>query len=159
MLLCNISMYVLLFGRYSVICPSTFAKLASDPRACAQKSLIEAGLNPDNFRCGTTKVNMENHTERLTPVAQLLIKPHKDFIYFIYLWTIDWFGWSLMNQYVWRGNLPLILLVSTILNDLICNILHLQGWWLLLKYNSSLYFVLHLSRIVFFQINWNSWAN
>merc|ERR1712142_1003779 len=42
--------------RCSVICPSTFAKLASDPRACAQKSLIEAGLNPDNFRCGTTKV-------------------------------------------------------------------------------------------------------
>merc|ERR1719376_74853 len=42
--------------RYSIISPKTFAKLAGDPQACAEKALTEAGMEQTNFRCGLTKV-------------------------------------------------------------------------------------------------------
>ena len=49
---------MLFLSRYSVIAPATFTKLAKDPKACAEKSLAEAGLNTENFRCGLTKVGV-----------------------------------------------------------------------------------------------------
>merc|ERR1719292_65165 len=42
--------------RYSIVAPKIFADLASDPKECAQKSLVHAGMDADSFRCGTTKI-------------------------------------------------------------------------------------------------------
>merc|ERR1712193_594921 len=42
--------------RYSIVAPKIFADLAGNPRECAQKSLVVAGMDPDSFRCGTTKI-------------------------------------------------------------------------------------------------------
>jgi len=42
--------------RYSIVAPKTFADLAGDARECASKSLVEAGMDPDSFRCGRTKI-------------------------------------------------------------------------------------------------------
>merc|ERR1719348_2873316 len=41
---------------YSIVAPKVFADLGSDPKACAQKALVTAGLDADDFRCGHTKV-------------------------------------------------------------------------------------------------------
>merc|ERR1712121_51501 len=43
-------------SRYSIIAPKTFSDLAADPKACASKSLVEVGLDADEFRCGHTKI-------------------------------------------------------------------------------------------------------
>merc|ERR1712234_81781 len=42
--------------RYSIVAPKIFADLAGDPKACAQKALVTAGLDADDFRTGHTKV-------------------------------------------------------------------------------------------------------
>jgi len=42
--------------RYSIVAPKIFADLAGDPRECAQKSLVHAGMDADSFRCGKTKI-------------------------------------------------------------------------------------------------------
>merc|ERR1712240_518185 len=42
--------------RYSIVAPKIFADLAGDPKECAQKSLVHAGMDPDSFRCGRTKI-------------------------------------------------------------------------------------------------------
>jgi len=42
--------------RYSIVAPKIFADLAGDPKACAQKALVHAGMDPDSFRCGSTKI-------------------------------------------------------------------------------------------------------
>merc|ERR1719159_76853 len=43
-------------SRYSIIAPKTFSDLANDAKACASKALVEVGLDPDEFRCGSTKI-------------------------------------------------------------------------------------------------------
>merc|ERR1719295_2001962 len=43
-------------SRYSIIAPKTFADLAGDAKSCAAKALVEVGLDPDEFRCGHTKI-------------------------------------------------------------------------------------------------------
>merc|ERR1719374_527556 len=43
-------------SRYSIIAPKIFADLAGDPRECAQKALVVAGMDADSFRCGKTKI-------------------------------------------------------------------------------------------------------
>merc|ERR1712121_1886 len=43
-------------SRYSIIAPKTFADLAGDAKGCAAKALVEVGLDPDEFRCGSTKI-------------------------------------------------------------------------------------------------------
>merc|ERR1712061_590184 len=43
-------------SRYSIIAPKIFADLAGDPKDCAAKSLVQAGMAPDSFRCGRTKI-------------------------------------------------------------------------------------------------------
>merc|ERR1712142_1285171 len=43
-------------SRYSIVAPKIFADMASDPRECAQKALVHAGMDPDSFRCGRTKI-------------------------------------------------------------------------------------------------------
>merc|ERR1719427_1962653 len=42
--------------RYSIVAPKIFADMAGDPKACAQKALVQAGMDPDSFRCGSTKI-------------------------------------------------------------------------------------------------------
>merc|ERR1719187_2094074 len=42
--------------RYSIVAPKIFADMAGDPRECAQKALVHAGMDPDSFRCGKTKI-------------------------------------------------------------------------------------------------------
>merc|ERR1712142_1233761 len=42
--------------RYSIVAPKIFADLAGNPKECAQKALVEAGMDPDAFRCGVTKI-------------------------------------------------------------------------------------------------------
>jgi len=42
--------------RYSIVAPKIFADLAGDAKECAQKSLVSAGMDPDSFRCGRTKI-------------------------------------------------------------------------------------------------------
>jgi len=42
--------------RYSIVAPKIFADLAGDPKECAQKSLVVAGMDADAFRCGKTKI-------------------------------------------------------------------------------------------------------
>jgi len=42
--------------RYSICAPKIFATLGNDPKACANKALVEAGMDPDSFRTGHTKV-------------------------------------------------------------------------------------------------------
>jgi len=42
--------------RYSIVAPKIFADMAGDPKACAQKALVTAGMDPDSFRCGSTKI-------------------------------------------------------------------------------------------------------
>jgi len=42
--------------RYSIVAPKIFADLANDPRECANKALVAAGMDPDSFRCGKTKI-------------------------------------------------------------------------------------------------------
>jgi len=48
--------YADFMARYSIVAPKVFADLGSDPKACAQKALVTAGLDADDFRCGHTKV-------------------------------------------------------------------------------------------------------
>merc|ERR1719369_2354231 len=43
-------------ARYSIVAPKIFADMASDPKGCANKPLPHAGLDPDDFRTGHTKV-------------------------------------------------------------------------------------------------------
>merc|ERR1712002_1247344 len=43
-------------SRYSIIAPKTFSDLAGDAKGCAAKALVEVGLDPDEFRCGHTKI-------------------------------------------------------------------------------------------------------
>merc|ERR1712126_523887 len=43
-------------SRYSIIAPKTFADMAGDAKGCAAKALVEVGLDPDEFRCGSTKI-------------------------------------------------------------------------------------------------------
>merc|ERR1711872_23969 len=42
--------------RYSIVAPKIFADLAGDPKDCAAKSLVQAGMDADSFRCGKTKI-------------------------------------------------------------------------------------------------------
>merc|ERR1719186_2465376 len=42
--------------RYSIVAPKIFADMAGDPKACAQKALVQAGMDADSFRCGKTKI-------------------------------------------------------------------------------------------------------
>merc|ERR1719466_299243 len=42
--------------RYSIVAPKIFADLANDPKECALKALVAAGMDPDSFRCGRTKI-------------------------------------------------------------------------------------------------------
>merc|ERR1712002_286061 len=42
--------------RYSIVAPKIFADMAGDPKECAQKALVHAGMDPDSFRCGRTKI-------------------------------------------------------------------------------------------------------
>jgi len=42
--------------RYSIIAPKVFADLADDPKGCADKALPQAGMDPDAFRAGRTKI-------------------------------------------------------------------------------------------------------
>ena len=42
--------------RYSIVAPKIFADLANDPKECALKALVAAGMDADSFRCGKTKV-------------------------------------------------------------------------------------------------------
>merc|ERR1712142_38190 len=43
-------------ARYSIVAPKIFADMTSDPKGCANKALPHAGLDPDDFRTGHTKV-------------------------------------------------------------------------------------------------------
>merc|ERR1719249_572395 len=42
--------------RYSIVAPKIFSDMAGDPKECAQKALVHAGMDPDSFRCGRTKI-------------------------------------------------------------------------------------------------------
>merc|ERR1719391_374421 len=42
--------------RYSIVAPKIFADLAGNAKECAQKALVAAGMDPDSFRCGSTKI-------------------------------------------------------------------------------------------------------
>jgi myosin heavy chain 6/7 len=42
--------------RYSIIAPKYFYDLKDDPKTCANKALVENGMDPDSFRAGRTKV-------------------------------------------------------------------------------------------------------
>merc|ERR1711887_151841 len=42
--------------RYSIVAPKIFADMAGDPRECASKALVAAGMDADSFRCGKTKI-------------------------------------------------------------------------------------------------------
>jgi len=42
--------------RYSIVAPKIFADMAGDAKECALKSLVQAGMDPDSFRCGRTKI-------------------------------------------------------------------------------------------------------
>merc|ERR1719369_1171832 len=42
--------------RYSIVAPKIFADMASDAKGCAQKALVVGGMDPDDFRCGSTKI-------------------------------------------------------------------------------------------------------
>merc|ERR1719186_2512153 len=42
--------------RYSIVAPKIFADMANDPKECAQKALVAAGMDADSFRCGSTKI-------------------------------------------------------------------------------------------------------
>merc|ERR1719431_1844267 len=43
-------------SRYSIIAPKIFSDMAGDAKGCAAKALVEAGLDTDEFRCGSTKI-------------------------------------------------------------------------------------------------------
>merc|ERR1719249_485822 len=43
-------------SRYSIIAPKVFSDMAGDAKSCAAKALVEVGLDPDEFRCGSTKI-------------------------------------------------------------------------------------------------------
>merc|ERR1719188_1071979 len=43
-------------SRYSIIAPKVFSDMAGDAKVCAAKALVEVGLDPDEFRCGSTKI-------------------------------------------------------------------------------------------------------
>merc|ERR1712168_204147 len=45
-----------LMSRYSIIAPKVFSDMAGDAKGCAAKALVEVGLDPDEFRCGSTKI-------------------------------------------------------------------------------------------------------
>merc|ERR1712002_1411758 len=42
--------------RYSIVALKIFSDMAGDPKECAQKALVHAGMDPDSFRCGRTKI-------------------------------------------------------------------------------------------------------
>merc|ERR1711970_1037315 len=42
--------------RYSIVAPKIFADMAGDAKECALKALVQAGMDPDSFRCGRTKI-------------------------------------------------------------------------------------------------------
>jgi myosin heavy chain 6/7 len=42
--------------RYSIVAPKIFSDMAGNPRECAQKALVVAGMDADSFRCGSTKI-------------------------------------------------------------------------------------------------------
>merc|ERR1712121_75186 len=43
-------------SRYSIIAPKIFSDWAGNPRECASKALVVAGMDADEFRCGHTKI-------------------------------------------------------------------------------------------------------
>merc|ERR1712121_106443 len=43
-------------SRYSIIAPKIFSDWAGNPRECASKALVVAGMDADSFRCGKTKI-------------------------------------------------------------------------------------------------------
>merc|ERR1711970_1084711 len=43
-------------ARYSIVAPKIFADMAGDAKGCAAKALVEAGMDPDDFRTGHTKI-------------------------------------------------------------------------------------------------------
>merc|ERR1719355_592005 len=48
--------YADFMARYSIVAPKIFADMAGDPKECANKALVVAGMDPDSFRCGKTKI-------------------------------------------------------------------------------------------------------
>merc|ERR1711872_528981 len=42
--------------RYSIVAPKIFSDMAGDPKECAQKALVHAGMDPDSFCCGSSKI-------------------------------------------------------------------------------------------------------
>ena len=51
--------YADFLARYSIVAPKIFADMKDDPKGCANKALPAAGLDPDDFRTGHTKVRRE----------------------------------------------------------------------------------------------------
>merc|ERR1719193_1851355 len=48
--------YADFMARYSIAAPKIFSDMKDDPKGCANKALPAAGLDPDDFRTGHTKV-------------------------------------------------------------------------------------------------------
>merc|ERR1719289_343442 len=48
--------YADFMARYSIVAPKIFSDMKDDPKGCANKALPAAGLDPDDFRTGHTKV-------------------------------------------------------------------------------------------------------
>merc|ERR1712240_750891 len=48
--------YADFMARYSIVAPKIFSEMAGDAKGCAAKALVEVGLDPDEFRCGSTKI-------------------------------------------------------------------------------------------------------
>merc|ERR1712212_475655 len=48
--------YADFMARYSIVAPKIFSEMAADPKGCAAKALPAAGMDPDDFRTGHTKI-------------------------------------------------------------------------------------------------------
>merc|ERR1712142_729160 len=48
--------YADFMARYSIVAPKIFSDMKDDPKGCANKALPAAGLDPDDFRTGHTKI-------------------------------------------------------------------------------------------------------
>merc|ERR1712002_1077941 len=48
--------YADFMARYSIVAPKTFSDMSADPKGCAAKALPAAGMDPDDFRTGHTKI-------------------------------------------------------------------------------------------------------
>jgi len=48
--------YADFMARYSIVQPKIFSDMSADPKGCAAKALPAAGMDPDDFRTGHTKI-------------------------------------------------------------------------------------------------------